>query len=103
MDKLYYTINEVSKMLDVSASTLRFWEREFKELNPARGGRGVRRYAAGDIDLLRRIVHYTKDCGFTLEGTREQLRGSSSDQQRERVIADLKEVRKFLVGLKETL
>ncbi|MDY5969151.1 MAG: MerR family transcriptional regulator [Bacteroidales bacterium] len=103
MDKLYYNINEVSAMLDTPASTLRFWEKEFKELKPARGGKGSRQYTANDIALLRRIVHYTKDCGFTLEGTREQLRGNQGDGQKERVISDLKEVRKFLVSLKETL
>lgn len=33
-DKLYYTIGEVSKMFQVNASLIRFWEKEFKIINP---------------------------------------------------------------------
>ena len=32
--KLYYSIGEVSKAFNVNASLIRFWEKEFKELNP---------------------------------------------------------------------
>ena len=103
MDKLYYNINEVSALLDTPASTLRFWEKEFRELRPARGGKGTRHYTEDDIALLRRIVHFTKECGFTLEGAREQLRASRVGEQRERAAADLMEVRRFLVSLKEAL
>lgn len=35
-DKLYYKISEVAEMLDVPVSTIRFWEKEFKELKPVR-------------------------------------------------------------------
>ena len=33
-NKLYYNIGEVSKAFKVNSSLLRFWEKEFKELNP---------------------------------------------------------------------
>ena len=33
-DKLYYTIGEVAKHLGLNTSNLRYWEREFKQLNP---------------------------------------------------------------------
>ena len=32
--KLYYSIGEVSKAFNVNASLIRFWEKEFQELNP---------------------------------------------------------------------
>ena len=35
--KLFYSINEVAKMFDLNESTLRYWEKEFKELQPKRG------------------------------------------------------------------
>ena len=38
--KLYYSISEVAKMFDVNESLLRFWEKEFPQLNPKKGGRG---------------------------------------------------------------
>ena len=37
--KLYYSISEVAKMFDVNESLLRFWEKEFPQLNPKKGGR----------------------------------------------------------------
>ena len=36
--KLYYSISEVAAMFDVNESLLRFWEKEFPQLNPKKGG-----------------------------------------------------------------
>ena len=40
--KLYYSIGEVAEMFGVNESLLRFWEREFPQLNPKKAGRGTR-------------------------------------------------------------
>ncbi len=102
-EKLYYSIHEVANLLRVTPVTLRYWESQFKELKPARGGRSTRHYTQSDIELLQRIYHLTKECGFTIEGTRSQLQSDKLDTKKEKVIADLKEVRQFLVDLKELL
>ncbi len=102
-EKLYYSINEVADLLGVTPVTLRYWESQFKELKPVRGGRSMRRYTQSDVELLQRIYHLTKECGFTIEGTRAQLHSDKLDTKKEKVIADLKEVRQFLVDLKELL
>lgn len=101
--KLYHNINEVADMLGVSAVTLRYWESQFKELKPSRGMKGTRLYSQEDIIILKRIYHLTKECGFTLEGARDQLHGDKIDTQKEKAIADLKDVRQFLVDLKNEL
>ena len=54
MEKVYYSIAEVSELLKENASTLRFWEKEFTQLRPKVSARGVRQYTNADIDLLRR-------------------------------------------------
>ena len=41
--KLYYSISEVARMFDVNESLLRFWEKEFPQLRPKKGGRGDRK------------------------------------------------------------
>ncbi len=102
-EKLYYSIHEVAERLGVTPVTLRYWESQFKELKPARGGRSMRHYSQSDIELLQRIYRLTKECGFTIEGTRAQLQSDKLDIKKEKVIADLKEVRQFLVDLKELL
>lgn len=102
--KYYYTITEVSRMLDVNPSLLRYWETEFPTLHPHKTANGTRRYTQADIDLLKRIHHLTKQCGFTLEGAREQLRHpqtTAADSQQ--LTATLQSLRSFLVSLRDQL
>ena len=40
--KLYYSIGEVAEMLDVNASLLRFWEKEFDIIKPQKNAKGNR-------------------------------------------------------------
>ena len=102
-NKLYYTISEVSEMLDEPQSVLRFWEKEFDQLHPVKNKRGVRSYTEHDIDLLRRIRYLTRECGYTLDGVRDQLRKRPLEDPRQQMVDQLTEVRRFLVGLKEVL
>ena len=113
MDKLYYSISEVAATMGVNTSTLRFWEKEFKWINPHKNARGVRLYTVDDIALLKRIQYLTRDCRYTLEGARDQLRQErrealttlreGSYDERRIMQESLMEVRSFLVSLKETL
>lgn len=43
-DKKYYKIKDVSELLGVSASTLRYWEQEFPECRPRRSATNIRYY-----------------------------------------------------------
>ena len=101
--KLYYSIGEVSAMVDEPQSVLRFWETEFTSLRPVKNKRGVRSYTERDVDLVKRIHYLTRECGYTLDGVREQLRVRALDDPKQEVINNLTDVRKFLVDLKETL
>lgn len=104
MDKLYYTIGEVSEMIGVNSTVLRFWETEFKEIRPTKNQRGFRVYKKEDIDLIRQIYHLTRECGLTLEGAKEHLRaGRTANDDTMQVISSLTEVRQFLCDLKDQL
>lgn len=102
-DKLYYSIGEVAEYLGVNPSLLRFWEKEFKQLKPRKSPRGTRTYTKDDIALLARILYLTRDCGFTLEGAREQLDTKAPDNAKVELIEALKELRAFLEALKDKL
>ena len=102
-NKLYYSIGEVAAMLDVAPSVLRFWESEFDCLKPVKNKRGTRSYTARDIELLRRIHYLTRECGYTLEGAREQMRTRPVDDPKMELVNNLTAVRQFLVELKEQL
>ncbi len=101
--KLYYSIGEVATMLDVAPSVLRFWETEFDCIRPVKNKRGSRSYTQHDIELLQRIHYLTRDCGYTLEGAREQMRQRPLEDPKMEVIKNLQEVRGFLVELKDIL
>ncbi|MBQ0015741.1 MAG: MerR family transcriptional regulator [Bacteroidales bacterium] len=72
--KLYYSISEVAERLGVNASLLRYWEKEFPMLQPYKNAHGTRKYKEEDIALLQHIKYLTRDCGYTLEGAREQIK-----------------------------
>ena len=101
--KLYYTIGEVAEIVGEQPTVLRFWESEFKQIRPVKNKRGVRSYTEHDIDILRRIHHLTRECGYTLEGAREQMRTPPLEDPKMELVNNLKEVRSFLTELKEVL
>lgn len=102
-EKLYYSIGEVAKMLGVNTSLLRFWETEIPSIRPRKSQKGTRCYTADDIALLRQIYHLTRDCGYTLEGAREQLRLHSDDDDRQQLVQTLLDLKQFLLDLKDQL
>ncbi len=71
--KLYYTIGEVSSMLGVNASLIRFWEKEFPALNLKKNKKGNRLFTKVDIQHLKEIYHWVKEQGYTLEGARKKM------------------------------
>lgn len=74
LDKKVYKITEVSEILGVPQSTLRFWEKEFPEYAPKRSPGGVRHYTPADIKRFR-IIHYLlRVQGLRIEAAREQMR-----------------------------
>ncbi|HEC80121.1 MAG TPA: MerR family transcriptional regulator [Firmicutes bacterium] len=73
-DKLFYSIKEVSQMLDIKDYTLRYWEKEFPQLKPRRSSGGRRMYTLSDIELLKRIKGLLYERGMTIEGVRKSLR-----------------------------
>ena len=71
--KLYYSIGEVSKMVDLKSYVLRYWETEFKQLSPPKNRAGNRTYRKKDIDLIIRIKDLLYNKKFTIEGARSMM------------------------------
>lgn len=102
--RLYYSIKEVSEMLDVNITTLRFWEKEFPQLKPKVTAAKVRQYSDKDIALLRTIRSLVKVRGFKIAAARrylqEDMRGAEA---RAEVLDTLISVRDQLRDLKASL
>ena len=75
IEKLYYSIGEVSEMLGVPVSTVRFWENEFNVLKPMKNKKGNRMFTPSDIKNLKIIYHLLKEEGMTLPGAKKRLTG----------------------------
>jgi DNA-binding transcriptional MerR regulator len=73
IEKLYYSIGEVSKMLDVPVSTVRFWENEFDILKPMKNKKGNRMFTATDTKNLMIIHRLLKEEGMTMAGVKKKL------------------------------
>ena len=104
--KLYYTIKEVATELNVSESTLRYWESEFPQIAPKKGGNNVRQYTRSDIETIRTIHHLIKERGMTLAGTRRYIKNGSNRenaQTNSEVIDRLRAIRQELIDIRNAL
>ena len=102
--KLYYSISEVAQMFDVNESLLRFWEKEFPQLSPKKGSRGVRQYRKEDIETVMLIYHLGKERGTTLPGARQRMKDNKETTLRNFEIVDrLKTIREELLSMKKAL
>lgn len=103
--KLFYRIGELSKTLDIPASMLRFWEKEFDCLqNLKKNRRGERLYTEQNIEDIKTIVHLVKDKGYTLQGANDYLKKNHSTLSKNQVaINSLVKIKSFLEALKDNL
>ena len=76
-DKLYFRIGEVARLCDVPAYVLRFWESEFPQLKPNKGGTGQRLFRRRDVEMALRIKRLLYDEGYTIPGARQLLKADA--------------------------
>lgn len=102
--KRYYSIGEVAKAFDVNTSLIRFWEKEFAEINPKKTTAGKRKFTPQDIEQLELIYHLVKERGFTLDGARVHLKENKKKVlEHFGLIQKLENVKLELQKLKDTL
>jgi DNA-binding transcriptional MerR regulator len=73
-DRLYFRIGDVARLCAVAPYVLRFWETEFPQLKPNKGGTGQRLYRKKDVETALRIKSLLYDHGYTIAGARQALR-----------------------------
>ena len=99
IEKIYFSISEVADMFDVNASLLRFWEKEFPQLQPRKNSKGNRMYSKKDIELFKKIHELVRVQGFTLEGAKNALRQKVNETDGAAIQARLIRVRSELVSI----
>ena len=104
VQKLYYSIGEVSEMFGVNASLIRFWEKEFEIIKPKKNSKGNRMFTQQDVANIKLIFHLVKERGFTLEGAKRKIKENKDDSVDQMELVDsLKRVKSFLEELKASL
>ena len=86
LSNAYKTISEVVKILGLKSKksgslpthTIRFWEKEFKQIKPKILSGNRRYYDEKDVDLLKKIHFLLKDRGMTINGVKKILREKNS-------------------------
>lgn len=100
----YFKIGDVSRMLDVPASTLRFWEKEFPQLRPMKNKKGDRIYNLKDIDILKEIKYLTHEKGIRIaKATRKVKRSAPAEDPNSELVRRLRELREQLLAFKASL
>ena len=84
----YKTIGEVVRILNLESKTgrknpthtIRFWEKEFKQIKPKIFSGNRRYYDTKNIDLLKKIKFLLKDKGMTVNGVKQMLNSEQSNK-----------------------
>ena len=104
IEKVYYTIGEVSDLFEVNPSLIRFWEKEFDIIKPQKNKKGNRLFTRQDLDNLKIIYHLVKERGYTLQGAREKIKQNKDGIEKNvEIIDSLQQLRQYLLDIKAEL
>jgi DNA-binding transcriptional MerR regulator len=104
IEKLYYSIGEVSRMLEVPVSTVRFWENEFDILKPMKNKKGNRMFTAADVKNLMIIHRLLKEEGMTMAGVKKKLTGQWDEVDHKFGINEsLQKIKTLLLNLRDNI
>ena len=110
----YKTIGEVAKILNLvdkqrgtlSTHTIRFWEKEFKQVKPKIFTGKRRYYDENTINILKKIKFLLKDKGMTLNGVKKVLNSdidelyNTSIKQKNIIKTKIIKIKKLITNIK---
>jgi DNA-binding transcriptional MerR regulator len=73
----FFSIGEVCELTDLKPHVLRYWESQFRFLNPAKNRSGNRVYQRREVELIQLVKHLLYTEKYTIEGARQRI-----DEQR---------------------
>ncbi|MDQ2924187.1 MAG: MerR family transcriptional regulator [Acidobacteriota bacterium] len=99
-DKLYFRIGDVARLCEVPAYVLRFWETEFPQLKPHKGGTGQRLYRKRDVEMALRVKSLLYDQGYTIPGARQVFKSEVKQSEAPTPIRGVETAVPTLAGLR---
>jgi DNA-binding transcriptional MerR regulator len=102
--KLYYPIGEVATWFNVNTSLIRYWEKEFKQLQPRKTRKGDRLFRSQDIEFLKQIYFLLREKKYSIDGAKTYLKNNKEKADKDMALLNsLKNLKSFLSHLKESL
>tara|TARA_B100000809_G_scaffold167312_1_gene164660 strand:+ start:453 stop:830 length:378 start_codon:yes stop_codon:yes gene_type:complete len=85
-DTAYKSIGEVAELLhlvnkkngNLNTHTIRFWEKEFKQIKPKILTGNRRYYDQSSIEILKKVKYLLKEHGMTINGVKKLLNNEKS-------------------------
>lgn len=69
----FFSIGEVCELTELKPHVLRYWESQFRFLNPAKNRSGNRVYQRREIELIMLVKHLLYTEKYTIDGARQRL------------------------------
>ena len=95
----FFSIGEVCSLTDLKPHVLRYWESQFRFLNPAKNRSGNRVYQRREIELILLVKHLLYTDKYTIEGARQcielyrrtgQLKPAAHEAMKAETVNDLR-------------
>ncbi|HET6681478.1 MAG TPA: MerR family transcriptional regulator [Gemmatimonadaceae bacterium] len=102
----FFSIGEVCAMTDLKPHVLRYWESQFRFLNPAKNRSGNRVYQRREIELIQLVKHLLYTEKYTIDGARQKVdahRRSGALKPSARVALDAQTMETLEAGLEDIL
>lgn len=104
INKMYYSMGEVTAMFDVNHSLIRYYEKEFDILQPKKNKKGNRYFTPEDVENLKLILHLIRDKGYTIQGAKDHLKSNLTEtKSQQSIITALENLKKFLLEVRDEL
>ena len=103
--KKYYSMRETVEFTDVPASTLRYWEKQFEQLNPRKDRHGNRYYTIEEQNLIKQIKYIRDELHITrIEAIQKELKENTKhSDERQAAISILTRVREELCEIRKMI
>ena len=69
----FFSIGEVCQLTDLKPHVLRYWESQFRFLNPAKNRSGNRVYQRREVELIQLVKHRLYTEKYTIDGARQKV------------------------------
>ena len=69
----FFSIGDVCQLTDLKPHVLRYWESQFRFLNPAKNRSGNRVYQRREVELIQLVKHLLDTEKYTIDGARQKV------------------------------